>query len=90
MKWTLINPNPTDNSVIVDENGKEVLGVSEWVRADEKDLELMAAAPELLEALSTLVNRIEKNWDAITSGGQNGIITALLEESKQAIEKATK
>tara|TARA_R110002126_G_C10273121_1_gene484293 strand:+ start:62 stop:409 length:348 start_codon:yes stop_codon:yes gene_type:complete len=65
--------------------GSNVL--NERQRADAK---LILAAPDLLETLNSLVNRIEKNWDAIASGGQQGILTALLHESKQTIEKATK
>ena len=32
----------------------EVLGSSEWLRANSKDLHVMAAAPEMLEALDDL------------------------------------
>jgi len=41
----------TDDAVIIDGNGNEVLGVSEWCRCEEADARLIAAAPELLEAL---------------------------------------
>ena len=33
----------------------EVLGSSEWLRANSKDLQVMAAAPELFEALRDLL-----------------------------------
>lgn len=37
---------------------------------------------QLKKTLNTLVKRIEDNWDFITSGNQNGTLTALLSESK--------
>lgn len=40
----------------------------------------------LVEALGQLVNRIESNWEAITSGNQNGVIGALLKEAKEALQ----
>lgn len=46
---TIISTKPVINGVI-DLDG-EVLGHSEWLRAEEDDLRLMAAAPELLAAL---------------------------------------
>jgi hypothetical protein len=41
-----ISTDPIDNSI-----KHEVLGSSEWLRATPEDLTLMAAAPEMLEAL---------------------------------------
>ena len=40
----------------------------------------------LVEALKQLTNRIENNWGAITSGNQNGVLTALLKEAKEVIQ----
>lgn len=40
-----------DIAVIQDKNGEEVLGISEWIRVNEPDLRLIAAAPDMYEAL---------------------------------------
>lgn len=42
---------------------------------------------ELKGALARLVNRIENHWHSITSGGQDGILTALTKEAKQALTR---
>lgn len=47
--WIIVDRNPNDSACIVDTNGKEVLGTSEYIRTDEQDLQLIAAAPEMLE-----------------------------------------
>ena len=39
-------------AVIQDKDGGEVLGISEWIRVNEPDLRLIAAAPDMYEALS--------------------------------------
>jgi len=52
--WFFLGSLVTDDTVIVSDKGEEVLGVSEWVRAEDVDLRLMASAPELLEALENL------------------------------------
>jgi len=67
-----------------------VWNMEEMESENEANAKLIAAAPELLEALNILVNRIDKNWGLITSGKQNGIKTALLNEAKEVIKKATK
>jgi len=41
----------------------------------------------LAEALETLIDRLHTNWDAITSGGQKGILTAITKEAKEALSK---
>ena len=41
-----------DIAVIQDKDGEEVLGISEWIRVNESDLQLIAAAPDMYEALS--------------------------------------
>lgn len=43
-----------DIAVIQDKNGEEVLGISEWIRVNEPDLRLIAAAPDMYEALETV------------------------------------
>jgi hypothetical protein len=72
--WYLVDDNPQDGPAIAtvpipDGIGagdpREVLGVSEWLRAEEDDLRLMAAAPELL----ALVEKVE--W-IVSSGGWFG------------------
>ena len=40
-----------DIAVIQDKDGEEVLGISEWIRVNEPDLRLIAAAPDMYEAL---------------------------------------
>ena len=40
-----------DIAVIQDKDGEEVLGISEWIRVNEPDLQLIAAAPDMYEAL---------------------------------------
>ena len=40
---------------------------------------------QVCEALEQLVNRIDNNWAAITSGTQNGTKEALLKEAKQVL-----
>ena len=73
------------NGYITDSEGNEI--PCEEANANAK---LIASAPELLKALQQLTERIESNWNAITSGNQNGILTALLKESKETIDKAAK
>ena len=55
-----------------------------------QNAKLIASAPELLEQLMKLTKRLEDNWELITSGTQNGILTSLIEDGKKAIDKATK
>lgn len=43
----------------------EVLGSSEWLRVKPADLQLMAAAPELLEALRNYVDGCSLSVDAL-------------------------
>jgi len=60
--WYLISDDGCDFTVIstiktIDRDldmESEVLGSSEWIRAKPEDLKLMAAAPDLLEALQAL------------------------------------
>ena len=40
-----------DIAVIQDKDGEEVLGISEWIRVNEPDLQLISAAPDMYEAL---------------------------------------
>jgi len=56
--WFLVDSDRSyyeDCEIIETGDGEEVLGVSEWIRADAPDLRLMAAAPELLDALSSML-----------------------------------
>ena len=52
--WFSLGAGGTDYTVIASNKGEEVVGVSEWIRAEDEDLRLMATAPELLEALENL------------------------------------
>ena len=56
----------------------EVLGSSEWLRANPKDLQVMAAAPELFEALNELLGHV--------SSVQVG---SVYDEAQAALAKAT-
>jgi len=53
--WFSLGAGGTDYTVIASNKGEEVVGVSEWIRAEDEDLRLMATAPELLEALEKCV-----------------------------------
>lgn len=48
-----------DTCILTVEGEYEVLGCSEWLRAERDDLLLMAAAPDLLEALKEILNEVE-------------------------------
>lgn len=43
-----------DDSLIVDSEGEEVLGVSEWARVEDADLDMIAAAPEMYQELAEI------------------------------------
>lgn len=64
---------------------KEVLGSSEWLRVKPADLRLMAAAPELLDALQSLLDGYgyvdftsedERNRDAAVMAAKAAILKA--------------
>jgi len=62
--WFLVNSDRSyyeDCAIIETGGGEEVLGVSEWIRADAPDLRLMAAAPEMLEAAEALLNALDEH-----------------------------
>lgn len=53
--WFLVSDNLAEDCAVIEtRSGEEVLGVSEWIRADVPDLRLMSAAPDLLKALVSL------------------------------------
>ena len=58
--WFSLGAGGTDYTVIASNKGEEVVGVSEWIRAEDEDLRLMATAPELLEALESLLAQVEQ------------------------------
>jgi hypothetical protein len=55
----------------------------------EANLKLVAAAPDILNALDQLINRIDESWDNLCKGTLNGAKKALLLEAREAIKKAT-
>lgn len=54
----------------------EVLGYSEWMRVKDDDLVLMAAAPDLLDALITLVDCVDGNYKDVTDLARAAIAKA--------------
>ena len=52
-----------DDSILGDD-GREVLGCSEWLRCDWKDLEFMAHAKEDIEFLLSEIDRIQISYDS--------------------------
>ena len=64
--WFLVNSDRSyyeDCAIIETGFGEEVLGVSEWIRADAPDLRLMAAAPEMLEMLEEIARQLRQGED---------------------------
>jgi len=53
--WRLVQTDSQDFTAIETRDGLEVLGASEWLRVNPEDLQVMAAAPEMLEALRALL-----------------------------------
>lgn len=53
--WRVKQYSPSNGFCIVAESGDGVLWVSEWIDAKKQDIRLMAAAPELLEALEEIL-----------------------------------
>ena len=71
----------SDNPFIVDANGKTVVGCDEYyVFSKPENVRLMVHAPELLEALSEMVDL----WENIGGDRDNPTVT----KARQAIAKA--
>jgi hypothetical protein len=78
--WILLNVDKiedgSDFTVIRNDLGKEVLGTSEWLRAEVNDLILMARAPEMLRALELIYSlemhpqQVKSLLDKINKGFQ--------------------
>lgn len=51
--WKVANYEDSvcDDALIVDSEGEEVLGISEWARVEDADLDMMAASREMYDAL---------------------------------------
>ena len=71
---TAISTKPPGNRY---DDSNEVLGYSEWLRIKDDDLTLMAAAPELLDALKFVM----------TAHGEQ--LDLAFEQAQKAITKAT-
>lgn len=62
------NYNPVDEAVLVDADGNEILGVSEWLRADDAALDFIVATvnsyttPDAMKAkaLAIIDNRMDR------------------------------
>jgi len=76
--WKLVETESTDFTAIENLDGNEVLGTSEWLRANPVDLQLMAAAPDLLYALEEILLNETKLY--------NDMATVI--EAKAAVAKA--
>jgi len=76
--WKLVETESTDFTAIENLDGDEVLGTSEWLRANPVDLQLMAAAPDLLYALEEILLNETKLY--------NDMATVI--EAKAAVAKA--
>jgi len=84
--WFSLGAGGTDYTVIASNKGEEVVGVSEWIRAEDKDLQLMATAPELLEEAEKLIDLHVKamngnvadnvQWDSAVLNLRNAIAKA--------------
>lgn len=100
--WHVENANPhadADYTRIVDSNGDDVIGLthleeSAWISITDADAVLIAAAPDLLEALILMDELVEGLWKGIDWGKTffNGNTLQLLNEAplvaKRAIAKA--
>lgn len=97
--WYLIQTDGTDFTAISrrEKNGDlgdEILGTSEWLRATPEDLRLMAAAPDLLDALhlaeiqitADLVGRIQQPAEKIA----NELILKIVREALNKAEETEK
>lgn len=73
-------------AVIVDDNGGEVFGVSEWCRVEPADAVLMAAAPDLLAALIELERAAT---DASVTNTAARILSASIHNARAVIARAT-
>lgn len=67
--WHIADLGAVDDANIVDANGNEVLGTSEWLRLSDADAHLIAAAPSLYEALEAACDAYDDacNFDMLTA-----------------------
>lgn len=71
---------------------KKTIGLADVYGDDEEakaNAQLIASAPELLEALKELLNE-DRVKIAMKESGENSIFNDKVKQAKQAIEKATK
>lgn len=54
IKWARLGDHSESPTAILSDKGKKVLYCSEWLNVEDSDVALMAAAPELYEALFRL------------------------------------
>ena len=79
-KWNIQNRGTNVPLYILSED-KTVIAIVTWRKESEANAKLIAAAPELLENLIRLVDRMEENELGHTSS---------VKRAKEAINKATK
>lgn len=79
--------NATDDAVIVNNSGDEVLGTSEWVRVDQTDLEYIVRAVNAHDALVAALETVRGHYVSILGYDEKSIAVEYIDDALAAARK---